>query len=56
MATTVRYLNVEEELKEIAEAEAAVKIKERERVAIIANLDAEGQCQSSPMIATMYYD
>jgi len=45
MTTTIRCLNVEEELKEVAGAESAVRIKVEERNAIINNLKAEVQGQ-----------
>ena len=47
MTTTIRCLNVEEELKEVAGAESAVRIKVEERNAIINNLKAEVQGQWS---------
>lgn len=45
MTTTIRCLNVEEELKEVAGAESAVRIKVEERNAIINDLKAEVQGQ-----------
>ena len=45
MTTTIRCLTVEEELKEVAGAESAVRIKVEERNAIINDLKAEVQGQ-----------